>query len=333
MKIKIVIGLLIGLLIAFNGVQFFLWKSSRDKLVETYENTIASLEATIQAHGGEVTCYTVASAVMAGDEITEELLEPMTMLASDINDQYITDIDSVLGKYFKIGMSNGTPLLTDMVMSEQVRDDMRDVDIYVDRWTVGLTVGDYVDINITMPYGDDYYVLAHKRIMAIGENTLKLYLTAGEWETYQGALVDYYLNQEYGCTLYAQKYIEPGIQQSAVTFYTPPSNIAALIQKNPNVIEKEELASITTWRSSIEELLVIFRDEEDTVDSDGAKLATGRDSFNNAVTSDAVTDNEERAAEAADMQTDDDGWVSTVDSETATGTGTGTDETEEVAAE
>ncbi len=319
-KRKVIIGIVIGLLVVANVITIFLWVNSNSTLIESYEREVASLEATIAAHGGEVTCYTVASSVMPGDEITEDVLEPITKLASDVNEQYVTDINTVLGKYFKIGLSYGTPILTDMIMSEQIRDDMREVDIYVDRWTVGLREGDYVDVNITMPYGDDYYVLSHKRVMGISDNTLKLYLAAAEWETYQGALVDYYLNSEYGCTIYAQKYIEPGIQQAAVTFYTPPANIAALIQKNPNIIEKEELANMQAWRSSIEELLVIFRDEEDTVDSDGAKLSEGRSNFNNMVRTDAATASDEEAAESGDVILDD-GWEPVIE-ETPTTTET-----------
>ncbi len=306
-KRKVMIGVVIGLLVVANIVTALLWINNRSNLIESYEATVSSLEATIAAHGGEVTCYTVTTAVKPGDEITEDVLTPVTKLASDVNDQYVTDLSTILGKYFKIGLSNGTPILTDMIMSDQIRDDMREVDIYVDRWTVGLEVGDYVDINITMPYGDDYYVMTHKRVMGIGENTLKFYLTAAEWETYQGALVDYYLNSEYGATIYAQKYIEPGIQQAAIPFYTPPANIAALLQKNPNIIEKEELADMQAWRSSIEELLVIFRDEEDTVDSDGAKLAEGRANFNAAVQSDAATEKDEAQAAEDDVIMDE-GW-------------------------
>lgn len=331
-KRKVILCAAFFLLFAANIVQLFLWGNNRSSLVEEYEERVASLQATINAHGGEVTCFTVSTSVMPGDEITEDVLEPVTKLASNINGQYVTDINSILGKYFKIGLTNGSPILTDMVMSEQIRDDMREVDIYVDRWTVGLEEGDYVDINITMPYGDDYYVLSHKRIMGINENTLKVYLTAAEWETYQGALVDYYLNTEYGCTIYAQKYIEPGIQQEAVAFYTPPANIAALLQKNPNVIEKEELANMQSWRSSIEELLVIFRDEEDTVDSDGSKLAEGRAGFNTMVKSDAAAERDEKEREENDVLLDD-GWNPVVDDGTINTNETIATEGEEVPTE
>lgn len=308
-KSTLILSILLGLIIIVDIVLLFMWNKSTKSLKAEYESTIESLQATIEMYGGEVTCYTVKKTVMPGDEITEEVLLPVTKLASNINEQYVTDPDSIIGKYFKIGVSNGTPLLTDMVMSEQIRDDMRDVDIYVDRWTVGLKEGDYIDVNITMPYGDDYYVLSHKRVMSIGDNTLKVYLTAGEWAVYQGALIDYYLNQEYGCVIYAQKYIEPGIQQEAVAFYTPPSNISALVQKNPNVIEKEELANVTSWRSSIEELLVIFRDEADTVDSDGSKLAAGRSGFNSAVMSDANSQKAiDEELEALEEAAEEDDW-------------------------
>ena len=186
-------------------------------------------------------------------------------------------------------------------MFEEVDDTLRDRDIVLDRITVGIAVGDYVDIRMTMPYGDDYVVIPHKRVYGINEGTIKLYLTELEWNTYLGAEVDYYLNKEYGCTIYADKYVEPGLQQDAVAYYAVPTNIAALLQKNPNIVDKEAAGSLNEWRESIEQLLVIFRDEEDTVDSDGTKLSTGRSEFNEAVNSDRMTLSEAEAEAFEDV--------------------------------
>jgi len=184
-----------------------------------------------------------------------------------------------------------------MVMDEEIDDTVRDRDIILDRLTVGIEEGDYIDIRMTMPYGDDYIVLPHKRIYGINEGTIKLYLNEYEWNVYQGALIDYFLNAEYGCTLYADKYIEPGLQQDAVPYYAVPTNIASLLQKNPNIIDKEEAASLNEWRDSLEELLVIFRDESDTVDSDASKLSAGRSTLNSSIEADRSTVAAQKLAE------------------------------------
>ena len=308
------------LLFILNIVQFVVWRQINVTTAERYSANIADLNATLAQYGPDVTCYTVSNSVKAGDLVQASNLEAITVPSSVDNDQYIHDVNEVTGRVFKIAVNPGTPITSNMTMAEAIEDDMRDRDIILDRITVGIVEGDYIDVRITMPYGDDYLVLSHKRVYGLGDNTVKLYLSEFEWMQYQGAMVDYYLNSSYGCTIYADRYIEPGIQQAAVKFYTVPTNIAALIQKDPNIIDKAEANDLNSWRQSIEELLIIFRDEEDTVDADGTKFATGRQQYNENVREDRETraeemeENAEAEAELGDEDFDfgDDEWSDSV---------------------
>ena len=314
---KLNIGLIVAtvILVILNIFQFIFWRNSNQQTAEVYSAEIVKYEQQIASYGSEVEVYTVVSAAKSGDEITADNVISMKMYSSLLTEQYVTDPNEIIGQYFKIAVNPGTAITKNMVMEEELDDTLRDRDFVFDKLPVGLEVGDYVDVRITMPYGDDYIVLTHKRVYGINENSIKLYTTELEWNTYQGALVDYFLNQEYGCTLYADKYVEPGLQQAAVNFYAVPTNIAALLQKNPNIVDKEEAASLNEWRQSLEELLVIFRDEEDTVDADGGRLATGRSEQSDAIEDDRKTSAEEKAeaeAEAEEMAedetVDDDFW-------------------------
>lgn len=316
---KLNIGLIaaVVIFIGLNIFQFLFWRSTNTEVAEKYTQEIANLERELAGYGDEITVYTVTSAVKAGDEITEENVETMKMYSSLLTEQFVTNPDDIIGRYFKIAVNPGTPILYNMAMDEELDDSARDRDIVLDRMTVGLEPGDYIDIRITMPYGDDYVVLSHKRIYGIGENTIKLHLNEYEWNVYQGALIDYFLNSEYGCTIYGDKYIEPGIQNDAVAFYAVPTNIASLLQKNPNIIDKQEAASLNEWRASLEQLLVIFRDNEDTVDADAGRLASGRLTLNEGVESDRATKAEqdaeaaeeaEQAAAEGEEAADDDFW-------------------------
>ena len=285
---KVNVGLVTAVIICFmlNVFQVFYWLSMYKKTAATYTTEIATLEETIAGYGSKMDCWTVSTAVKQGDPITMDNLTTMTIYSSLLTDQYVLEPERIVGKYFKIAVNPGTPVFYGSVMEENIDDTARDRDIMLDRMTVGMKVGDYIDIRMTMPYGDDYVVLSHKRIVDINDSTIKLYLSELEWNTYLGALVDYYLNAQYGCTIYADRYIEPGLQQSAVAFYAVPANIAALLQKNPNIVDKEGASQLNEWRAAIEELLVIFRDDDDTVDSDGATLAAGREDFNKSVETD-----------------------------------------------
>lgn len=302
---KLNIGIIVAcvLFIALNIFQFIFWRNTNAESAEKYVVEIANLNATIAGYGDAVTVWTVSDAVKPGDEITDDKLQSLTMYTSLLNEQYIQDTSEIVGKYFKVAVNPGTPLFYDSIMDEPLDDTTRDTDVVLDRIPVGTEVGDYIDIRITMPYGDDYVVISHKRVYQINDGSIKLHMTELEWNTYLGAMVDYYLNQQYGCTIYGAKYVEPGVQQEAVAYYAVPSNIAALLQKNPNIIDKEAAASLNDWRKSLDSLLVIFRDEDDTVDADGSTLATGRTNYNDAVETDrkSVADAEAEAeAEASD---------------------------------
>lgn len=288
-------------LLIINIFQFCWWRKINKDQAEEYLQQVAALNATIAKYGDDVTIYTVNRAVKAGDEVKLEDLKEAKCYSSLLTDQYVTDTSDIVGRYYKIAVEPGSSLFKNMFMDDELEDDMRDRDITLNRMTVGLEVGDYIDIRVTLPYGDDYVVLPHKRVYAINENTIKLHLNEIEWNTYQGALIDYYLNADYGFTIYADKYLEPGLQQSAIRFYAVPSNIAALMQKNPNILDKEEAASLNQWRKSLEEILVLFRDDEDTIDSDASKLAGGRGAFNEAIENDRKSKAEADAAEAEEQ--------------------------------
>lgn len=303
-KINIALIAVTVVLIILNVVQFFVWKGVNKESAASYTEKITQLESSLAAYGTNVTCYTVVNNAKAGDIIKDENLEAMTIPSNSVTSQHVTDKSSIVGRVFKIAVNPGTPITSNMTMAEVIEDDMRDRDILLDRITVGIKEGDYIDIRITMPYGDDYVVIPHKRVYGLNGDTIKLYLTEFEWFQYNGAMIDYYLNREYGATIYADKYIEPGLQQDAVAYYAVPTNIAALMQKNPNIIDKKEASNLNQWRNSIEELLVIFRDEEDTVDADGGRLAEGRSEFNESVNSARQDAAENDTGESTDTESD-----------------------------
>lgn len=311
-KVNIVFVVLTVVFIGLNIFQFMWWKNVNTETAEKYTAELATLQATLDSIGDRVEVYTVNSSKKAGDEILDKDIEVMWTYSTLITDQFVTNPDDIIGRYFKVAVNPGTTILKNMVMDEELIDSMRERDITLNRLTVGLEVGDYIDIRMTMPYGDDYVVLSHKRVYEINDSTIKLYMTELEWNIFQGALIDYYLNSEYGCVIYGDKYIEPGLQEEAVNFYAVPDNIAALLQKNPNIVDKVEAASLNEWRQSIDEILVLFRDEEDTIDVDASKLFSGREVYNGNVQGDyeaqkaareqQEAEDLEAAAEEAEME-------------------------------
>lgn len=319
-KLNVTFIILTVVLLAVNIGQFMWWKGVNAETASQYTAELANVQAQLDSIGSRVEVYTVTTAKMAGDIINEEDITSMWTYSTLLTDQYVTNKSDILGKYYKIAINPGTAITSNMVMEEEISDTTRDHDIIFDTIPVGTHPGDYIDVRMTMPYGDDYVVLSHVRVQEINDETVKVYLDEMQWNVYQGALVDYFLNQDYGCTLYATKYIEPGLQQDAVEFYAVPDNITALLRKNPNILDKSRVTTMSEWRASIEELLVLFRTDEDTVESDSSKLNGGRANLTTAVTTDFDTRAEEektlaeQAAEEAaneDAAVEDDTWSDT----------------------
>lgn len=299
-KKLIIVGVILGFVLS--GVAtFFITNYFHNKETEQLTSQIATLNANLDAIGPIVTCYTVQSATFPGQEITEDLIVEQSIPSSFKNDSFAT-IEDLVGLYSKVAITPGTPITKDMVMSEEVVDSMREVDISGNRWPIGLKEGDYVDLRITYPRGEDFIVLSHKRVMSITEQTLKVHMTEEEQHLYQAALVDYYLSRGHGGDLYLTKYVEPGIQEEATVYYSVPSNIEAVCRKNPNIIDLAQVTVENTLRDMINAARAEFPDG----DGSGSEIKGGRDELNSKVNSDfSVYEVEEEKREQEEQDGED----------------------------
>ena len=252
-------------------------------IVEEYEGQVAALQATLDDIGAMTTAYTVIGTTKAGEEIREDMLAELTIPMSFLNDSYVLSKDDIVGKYSKISIVPGTPITADTLMVDDINDEkalwntVREYDVVVNMWPIGLEIGDYVDLRIMMPYGEEYIVLSHMRIDGMSQQTVKFNLTEIQINLYQSALVDYYLNSDQGVMLYFTKYIEPGVQQPANITYKVSEEIMNAIKKNSNLYA-------TAWASCydaatradiIQDLIPVEDDEDEPTDSENANDING----------------------------------------------------------
>lgn len=264
----LIVTLIVALLT--NGGQFYLWNQYIAKVRVDYENEIEVLNATIQDIGTLVDVYSVRAETFPGQEVKEEDLMIVQTPESLINDSYVLEPQQVMDKFYKIAISPGTPLTDDMFMSEELDDTTRETDLIADSWSVGLKKGDYVDLEITYPYGDKYVVLSHIRVENVNTSTVKTYLTGSQRHIYNGALVDYFLQVENGASLNLVKYTEPGIQKPSDVTYSVTDNILSVITEDPNVLEKINTSLNQEKRTMITNSLSTISDE------DASALSSGR---------------------------------------------------------
>ena len=234
--ILIIAALLLGAGGVFIG--FFFYNQS---VVERLNAEITQLSIELDSIGDITECYTYKSDVKKGQLITEEMLDKQDIPVKMVNESYVTNKAQIVGKYSKVTILRGTPITADILMEDDVMDEkalyntIREYDVVVNLWPIGLSIGDYVDMRITMPYGEEYIVLSHMRINGMSSGTVKFLMTETEMNLYQSALVDYYLNASKGVMLYFTKYIEPGVQEKAIVTYKVNDQIMTAMKHNPNL--------------------------------------------------------------------------------------------------
>ena len=222
-------------------------KEYRQEISE--KNTqITNLESTLEYIGDIQTGYVVTKNVRAGDRITEDVIQEVDIPVK-IGINVYTQGDDIVGKYFKIGLSEGTVITSDTVMEEQLDISSRYYDVYMFDIPIGLQPGDYVDIRLAFPLGDDFLAIAHKKVIDINSGILKLELKESEIYTYRSMIVDTAI---YGANIYAVQYIDAGAQEGAEVFYPLNDNLQELYAINPNITELAE-AKMVLERRSLEE--------------------------------------------------------------------------------
>lgn len=291
-KLKMIIGVIVTATLVSCVWGFIMYNKTKE-ITEKFEGEISQLTATLDALGPNIDCYTVTEEYVnhvdgntTGQIIENNALQVISVPSSLVGETYVTDPSKIVGRYWKVNVHPGTPITSDLVMAEKYDDTLRDVDIACDSWVVGMRPGDYVDLRFTLPFGQDYVVLTHKRVQSIGTKTIKLFLTEEELHTYQSVVVDHYLNQSNGSRLYLTKYIEPGVQKVATTYYAPSDAVKTMMLSDPNVVSKAEIKIKSAFRPAIDAALNQFIDESVTLKSQTGNISGGRSSYNGYVSSD-----------------------------------------------
>ena len=251
-------------------------------IVEQFNQEITEAKAFKDSVGDLTTVYVLNTQCKPGQVVTADMVEEMTIPANFINESYVTNIDEIVGKYGKVNILPKTPITADIIMDEDINNErelwhtVREYDIVVNLWPIGLQVGDYVDLRIMLPYGEEYIVLSHLRVNGMSDQTIKVLLTEVQINLYQSALVDYYLNSNQGVMLYFAKYIEPGVQKPATISYKVSDHIMEAMKKNPNLYATA-WASVydATTRNEIEADLVPTDTEGEQTDEDRTATING----------------------------------------------------------
>ena len=144
----------------------------------------------------------------------------------------------------KVDMNANTVITTELLSKSDnmVQDDMRKQEYNMVVLPMDLATGDYIDIRLMLPSGQDYIVVSKKEveIPVIGgvdsEDTIWINMTEDEILHMSCAIIDAY--QINGAKLYATKYTEAGMQAAATPTYPINESTSALLESDPNILER-----------------------------------------------------------------------------------------------
>lgn len=148
----------------------------------------------------------------------------------------LMDGDSVdpVGAKAKIDLPAGTIITSSMLMAgDAPTNDVRLVEYNMITLPIGLTIGDYVDIRLTVPSGQDYIVISKKPVISINGETISFNLSEDEILAINSAIIEAYTMK--ASNIYVAKYVEV-IQEKAIPTYPVSSDVKALIAVNPNIV-------------------------------------------------------------------------------------------------
>ena len=143
----------------------------------------------------------------------------------------------------KVNMGENTVLTSSLInRADQITtNDLRKEEYNVISLPVDLKPGEYIDVRLLLPNGQNYIVVSKKQVSIPVVNgqylsdTIQMNLTEEEILMLSCAIVENY--QMNGSKLYASRYTEAGMQNASNKTYQPNDYVINLIKNDSNVLE------------------------------------------------------------------------------------------------
>jgi hypothetical protein len=226
-------------------------EQKQQQMKEHYERQIEELKTIEEQSRRSV--MTVARTIPAGDTLKAEDLKLVPMPANLVPQGMITDPNAVIGKSAKIELQPGTPLMPSMLYeSAPIPKDLRLQEFHVIQLPSNLQKGQYIDVRINFPTGEDFVLLSKKKARELSGTVIWLEMNELDILQTSSAIIDAYLQ---GARLYALPYIEPGLQEAAVVNYPANPKVLDLMEHDPNLLEKATTELARKLRATLDDNL------------------------------------------------------------------------------
>ncbi len=161
----------------------------------------------------------------------------------------LSEKSAAVGKTVKIDLPERMALTASMLADGQpLASDVREQEFNVIQLPTNLKKGQYVDVRIGFPTGEDFIVLSKKQVRDRFGTVVWYDMNESEILLVSSAVIDAYLQ---GARLYALPYIEPGMQQAAVVNYPANAKVLDLMERDPNLLEKAKTELARQLRATL----------------------------------------------------------------------------------
>lgn len=238
--------------------------------------------------------YTVSQDIKSGGKLLgcvipqniDSTLVPNNAITAETLGQYVNDLATA-----KIALSQGTIITPDMINvdGKQETSDVRLQEYNMLLLPQYLATGDYVDIRLRLPTGEDYIVLSKKQVENNSVDTIWLKLTEDEILTMSNAIVETYIMN--GSLLYVTTYSDAGMQEQSTPTYVVKNSVINLMNADPNITKtaKEAVAAryseaARAQREAISQALDAYNDQaltnvEQKLETEIEKQQTARQDY------------------------------------------------------
>lgn len=234
------VALIIMALVVFGLLQRI--KKQNDEMEALLSKQTSVLVASDDLESGEVVTFVDNFTT----ETVQTTVDPTTVISSedfeakDENGEFLYNEDgTTVAKemIMKVNVPKGTIVTKDMLVEsgEETQDSDRIAEFNMILLPSQMKNGDYIDIRLTLPSGQDYIVLTKKKVLGCTASSVWLKLQEDEILRLNNAIVEsYYI---IGSKLYALPYTEPGLQVAATPTYIESDDVVKLMNTDPNVTE------------------------------------------------------------------------------------------------
>lgn len=218
-----------------------------------YEQRIAAMDAE------RVPVYALTRDIKAGEKIGEEDVTEVQVTAAAAPEDLPARSD-VVGRYAKVSLTRNTPVSFSMLYEgAPTTDDLRNQEFRLIELPSRLQTGEYVDVRVKFPTGEDFIVLSKKKAEQLSSGTVWLRMNEQEILKMSSAIVDAYLND---ASIYSVTYVEPGLQRAAAVTYPANASVLDLIDSDPNIVERAKTELERRMREKLETGLDLLTPED-----------------------------------------------------------------------